>query len=265
MPCKSASLMLQENLPAEIYHSETAHISKHGLDQIRVAPYLYKQSVGRKKEQSPSMRWGELVHAWILEPQKAIDEFAVAPEGLDRRTKAGKEWALEVEESGKRVVTHAESVELMEMHQAAMDNEEFRNILKKTEHIELSVFWEDDAFGVQCRARPDMVGKNFCADLKTTSGKDFTRDAWNYRYHVQAAFYLHGLRKCGIDARDFYFVTIETEWPYFTKVLKADEIFVAKGEEEFMKDLASYKTCLVNDHWPKPESFGTLSIPNWIK
>lgn len=208
------------------------------------------------------MRWGELVHAWILEPDKIGTEYIVMQEGMDKRTKKGKLWIENELERNPFVkfVTYEENAELNEIVASVNENQLFQSLMMQSEYIEPSVYWTDETTGVKCRARPDIVGHDWIMDVKTTSATDFASESARFRYHVQAAFYLDAMQK-----KTFYFCTIQNDWPFFTQILEADEIFLARGREEYKTDLASYKMCMESGEWPGPAEYNKLTLPNWYK
>jgi exodeoxyribonuclease VIII len=91
------------------YHAHPA-ISKSHLDLIARSPLHYwARFLDPKRvipEPTPAMRIGSAVHTHVLELDKWDTEYTVAPDGLDRRTKAGKEaWAaFEAESANGRTV-----------------------------------------------------------------------------------------------------------------------------------------------------------------
>jgi hypothetical protein len=259
--CKLFSV-IKENHPSELYHADTTTISKHGLDLIHKAPLVYKHSLTAQKKQTPAMRWGEIVHTYILEYNKFLDEYAIEPEGLDKRTKEGKAWVEETKQGGFRTVSYDEHESLKQMRHSILSNEAARNLLLQGDLIEPSVYWEED--GAKCRARPDVIGKHFIADLKTTSNiRNFSKDAFNFRYHVQAAFYLSGLQVNGFEPISFRFIVVETEPPFLCQVFLSDNFFLARGADEYKKNLADYIRCTEMNEWPGLPEMASLSLPAW--
>jgi hypothetical protein len=260
--CKLFSV-IKENHPSELYHADTTSISKHGLDLIHKAPLVYKHSLTAQKKQTPAMRWGEIVHSYILEFDKFLDEYVIEPEGLDKRTKEGKAWSEEAKQQGLRAVSHDEHETLKQMYYSVVSNEDARELMHTAQMIEPSVYWEED--GAKCRARPDVVGKHFIADLKTTSNiRNFAKDAFNFRYHVQAAFYLSGLQNNGFKPIHFRFLVVETEPPFLCQVFLSDNFFLARGADEYKKDLADYIRCTEMNEWPGLPEMASLSLPAWV-
>ena len=136
---------------------------------------------------------------------------------------------------------------------------------------EQSFFWTDSETGVECKCRPDFLRSDgLVIDVKTTadaSVEAFVKSAYNYRYYVQAWWYLHGLRQCGIDAKDFIFIAVEKEPPYAVCVYAADDLMLQLGERESMKNLKTYAECLKSDIWygyEKEPQIHSLSLPDWV-
>lgn len=258
---------IHPNLPAAEYHAAPG-ISKHALDKIHRAPALWKYERDNPPDPTPAMRWGTLVHTAVLEPDRFDDEVAVSPE-INRRTNAGKaEWdAFCAANEGKTIVTPEEFTELEAIRAAVMAHPAAVRALAGEGHrIEHSLFWNhDDIF---CRARPDLIHRaGVIVDLKTTedaSPGGFQRSCFNFRYHVQAAFYLDGLAACGEPAKGFAFIAVEKKAPYLVAVYEADPEMIAAGRQAYERDLLIYAECLRTDCWPGyGDAVQTLSLPKW--
>lgn len=68
---------------------------------------------------------------------------------------------------------------------------------------QVSIFWEDEETGVPCKARLDYLKPRAIVDLKSFENsiglpirKAIARQVANYRYHIQAAFYLEAATQC---------------------------------------------------------------------
>jgi exodeoxyribonuclease VIII len=264
-----------ENLLAAEYHADKTRVSKHGLDLIRRAPAVYHARLTAPPEgRTPAQRWGTLVHLYTLEWDNVPKETAIVPGDIDRRTKAGKEaWDAFVREAGSREpVTRDEHAELVRIAEAVHDHPTAGRILAGgyASTAEMSLYWTDTDTGVKCRARPDQVTVDMLAvDLKTTlnaSADAFQRDAWKYRYHVQAAFYLDALRTLRHPAESFVFIAVEKEPPYLVQVFVATDEFVDAGRVAYKTDLETYKSCLGSGLWPGfPTDAQPLTIPAFAK
>lgn len=252
------------------YHATPA-ISKSDLDLIAKSPMHYKLSKEAQREQTPAMLLGSVTHKLVLEPEKLADEYMVAPE-VDKRTKDGKAaWAEFVAEvTDKHTVIDKAMYEQAQAVAEAVRSHPVAAKLLQGGQAELSYFWDNN--GIECKCRPDYLREDIktVIDLKTTqcsAPEEFTKSAYNYRYHVQAAWYLDGLQACGVDVEHFIFIAVETKPPYPVMVYVADELMIKLGQAEAADNLETYKKCLESDSWhgyedqPKVHS---LSLPDWV-
>lgn len=250
------------------YHASPA-ISKSKLDLIRKLPALYAYRRDNPQEQTPAMRLGSLTHTVVLEPQLFRASATVRPEGIDRRTSAGKlAWAeFEVQAEGKEIVTAEEMSKLCQIQQAVHNHPAAAKALAGSPTIEQSIFW--DVAGIACRCRPDAVTeRGVIVDLKTTrdaSPEGFAKSIAQYRYHVQAAFYSDGFRAAfGSAPRGFVFIAVETEPPYLVGVYVASETMVLRGRADYEADLARFRECRDTDTWPGySDAPLTIDLPKW--
>ena len=136
---------------------------------------------------------------------------------------------------------------------------------------EESYFWTDSVTGIECKCRPDYLRPDgIVVDLKTTenaSPEKFVKSAYDYRYYVQAWWYLHGLKQCGIDAHDFIFIAVEKKPPYAVCVYAADDLMLQLGEREAVENLRTYAECEKSGIWygyEKEPEIHSLSLPDWV-
>ncbi len=101
------------------------------------------------------------------------------------------------------------------MSKALLDCAPAKKLLSAAGKAEQSYFWTDKETGLGCKCRPDYMfdDGSTIVDLKTTTDaslKGFSRSVCNFRYHVQAGFYLHGIEQStGVRPDRFIFVAIE--------------------------------------------------------
>lgn len=250
------------------YHS-SAGISKHGLDLIRKAPALYQHKKANPEEPTPAMRWGTLAHTAILEPDKMDAETFILP-ACDRRTKEGREIYDQAirEAAGRTILTLEEAQKLNGMKEAFYADKCCQNAMQNIEHVEASLYWLDPLEDVQCRARMDVIRKDgIIIDYKTTEDatpKAFLRTVLNYRYHVQAAFYLDALKTVTGQDGTFLLIAQEKKPPYLCCVYVVGDDMVKQGRKEYREDLATFKTYFKTGYWPSISSHPiTLNLPKW--
>lgn len=250
------------------YHSQPA-ISKSGLDLIHRAPALFKYRRENPLEQTQAMRMGTLVHTAVLEPHD-LANLVIAPK-CDRRTAAGKaEWAaFEAESSGREIVSAFEFETVHAISEAVHEHDAASQALGMLAEVETSIFWTDEITDVECRCRPDGILTNdLIIDVKTTRGADpesFAKSIAQYRYHVQAAYYMDGFESAtGRKPRGFMFIAVETEPPYLVACYVASEAMILRGRDAYQRDLQTYRECIDTDTWPGLSAIPTIiDLPRW--
>jgi len=259
------------------YHAHPA-ISKSHLDKIARSPLHYwARYVDPKRvtpEPTPSMRLGSAFHTHTLELSKWDDEWAVAPAGIKRTTKAGKEaWAefLAIAH-GRQILTAEEGEKVQHMGRAVWKHPAAAMLLAMNGEPETTHMWRDAATGLQCKCRPDWLSDDgkIAVDLKSTrdaSPRGFRQSVMAYRYGVQAAWYSHGIEQAtGIRPEAFIFIAVETEAPYGVGVYAADEELIEHGWRLCQRDLQKIADCREADKWPSySDAIETLTLPDWAK
>lgn len=253
------------------YHLHEA-VSKSDLDLINKSPAHYIEAKMCPKEQTPSMLLGSVVHKLILEPETFCHEYAVCPE-IDRRTKAGKEQWKEFTDGLTDDITVIDKAtyELALTVAEAVKNHPVASRLLTGGQAEQSYFWNHKS-GTECKCRPDYLRTDIktVVDVKTTqdaSPEEFTKTAYKFRYHVQAAWYTDGLKQCGIDINNFMFIVVETKAPYNVMVYAADDNMMTLGRSEAEKNLETYISCKKCNNWHGYEEspkINSLSLPEWV-
>lgn len=251
------------------YHVHKA-VSKSDLDLINRSPMHYKAAKENPVVQTDAMLFGSVVHKLVLEPEIFATEYVVSPK-CDRRTKDGKaRWKEFLESIEEETVISEELFAEAQTVAEAVHSNPIASRLFQGGKAEQSHFWTDSETGVECKCRPDYLRGGIAVDLKTTadaSPESFTKSAYNYRYHVQAWWYLHGLKQCGIDVHDFIFVAVEKTPPYAVCVYAADDLMLELGECEALRNLRTYAECVDTGIWhgyEKEPQIHSLSLPDWV-
>jgi exodeoxyribonuclease VIII len=257
------------------YHAHPA-ISKSHLDLIARSPLHYwARYIDPKRvipEPTPAMRIGSAVHTHVLELHKWDAEYAIAPDGLDRRTKAGKEaWAaFEAEANGKTVLSREDADLVMHMGRAVLSHPAAAMLLNMDGEAETTHMWTEPTTGLQCKCRPDWLTKHgIMVDLKTTedaSPREFRRSIAKWRYHCQAGWYTAGLEAAtGMKPAAFIFIAVEKKPPFAVGVYAADEQMIERGYEIAMRDLQTLAECKASGHWPAySDRIEPISLPAWM-
>lgn len=229
-------------------------VNKSSLWELTRSPAHYRWALEHPRADTAALLLGRALHAAILTPTAFRRDFAVLPEDLDRRTKAGRAaWDVFVTENrGKTILTHDDAETVKSIAQAVKSNPQARELLKGTRR-EVALFWTDAESGLPCKAKLDAVRRGLILDLKTTTDaslKAFTRDVVSRGYDVQAAHYLDGHRARYGEEADFFFIAVEKTPPFAVAVYRLDEGFVEYGERRRRELLDKLAECRENDFWP---------------
>ncbi|HCT7069728.1 TPA: exodeoxyribonuclease VIII [Escherichia coli] len=256
----------------ENYHAGPG-VSKSQLDDIADTPalYLWRKNAPVDTTKTKTLDLGTAFHCRVLEPEEFSNRFIVAPE-FNRRTNAGKEeekaFLMKCASTGKTVITAEESRKIELMYQSVMALPLGQWLVESAGHAESSIYWEDPETGILCRCRPDKIIPEFhwIMDVKTTADiQRFKTAYYDYRYHVQDAFYSDGYEaQFGVQPTFVFLVastTIECG-RYPVEIFMMGEEAKLAGQLEYHRNLRTLADCLNTDEWP---AIKTLSLPRWAK
>ena len=112
---------IYRNVKITDYHSGDG-LSATGLCELMRSPLHYITSLKTPHKETPALKLGSATHCAILEPERFAREYIKAG-NLDRRTKEGKAAWLEIEQSGKIVLTPEEYDKVTSMTLAIRNHE----------------------------------------------------------------------------------------------------------------------------------------------
>ena len=286
----------QEDYGSERWKAAKNYISKSGLVRLKESPDHFRN--GEPFVETPEIIFGRMYHCFVLQPEKFKQEYFVFDdqiaidaliakansEGKDiqkpRATKEYKEWyeGQMKQAEGKIMIDRDQSDRLNAMKDKLMKHP-YANILISKGIPEQGIMGELETkvgkIGVKFIPDQRNDNKHICIELKTTaraSKEDFPKEAANYDYHIQAAFYSDMLELFYNDKRPvkFIFIAQEKRKPFAFNIFEASPKFIAQGRYEYEMLLMLYKYCLDNDYWPGyqvfcPNKYGILDLdlPNW--
>lgn len=263
---------IYKGIPNEEYHAGP-EVSKTTLDHVNQSPgaVLWSKKAPEDEENKEALNIGDALHALLLEPERFDDQYFCVTAPVERRSNAGKaHWQSIVNEAGKRPILMKEDVRKLKlMHDSVMAYPDARMLLEADGLAEPSIYWKDKRTGVNCRCRPDkaIIKHNVCLDVKSTADiAKFWRSVWEYRYHVQDAFYSDGWAAgLNTDLPDFVLLVVSTSincGRYPVKLIRLTDYYKDLGRRAYQENLDTYADCLANDEWPGIE---TLDAPAWAK
>jgi hypothetical protein len=271
---------LHDNIPAERYHDDpceapslSSGIARTILSQSLFHAYHEHTRLGGvKSEATPAMVMGNLVHAMLAGES---DSYEIGNFD-DFKTKDARAW--------RDGVAAAKKLPVLEKH---VDNA--RPIVKATREKaamglttdpfsvgkpEVTAVWrEDDAW---CRARFDRLildegGYADIWDWKTTTSvavDDLARKIIDEGYHIQAAFYMRGLRKLlprFAGRISFVFVFVESSAPYSARRVTLSNSFLTIGDGQVHKAIEAWKQATKTNVWSDGATeTANLEAPTWF-
>ena len=264
-------------------------ISKSGLDLIAQSPLHYWARYinpdRERQEPTPAMLIGTAIHSAVLEPELFDSEYVVVPEDAPKRpsvtqlnakkpsddTLAAIDWWHGFNEAaaGKAVLSSADYAACTAIAGQVRSHPAAR-VLFTNGVAEQSAYWVDDETGVQCKCRPDwLIAGVAIVDVKSSenaSAAAFQRSVVSWRYHVQAAWYLDGIRAAtGENLQAFMFAVFEKKPPYASAFYYADADMLEIGRREYRRNLALYADCMSRNVWPGYSSeILPISLPTWV-
>ena len=249
------------------YHGRKTHLSSTDVRTHKKNKKQFKYSLTHDLiKQTKAMADGTAVHAFFLERDKFDTDFVIKPADMRLNTKVGKEWALE--HQNKIIIDSELGNNLYEMEKSFMDSPA-RLIYDKQGQSELSYFWDDLGL-VKGKCRPDWISNdgNIVVDIKTTtdaSPKGFQKSIANWGYHLQLGWYIRGLQKLGLPAKEFIFIAIEKTPPFSVGVYRANKEMITYANDEINNLVYDIDESLKSDDFPDytPEILD-LGLPNWM-
>jgi exodeoxyribonuclease VIII len=205
--------------------------------------------------ESDALRLGTALHTMVLECDQFVDSYAVTPEGIDRRTKDGKAQyeTFVANNDGKVFLSAEEARNIVAMTKSINHHPTASELLHGRTETEVSLFWDQN--GVPCKCRMDAVNGEWRAivDLKTTvdaSPNAWTRSLANFKYHVQAAWYIDAAHKAGFEVDSVIFIAVEKTYPHAVACYRIDEVSIGEGRRACDRALRMYADCLRTGIYP---------------
>jgi hypothetical protein len=240
-------------------------LSYSSLKEFAKSPRHYLDYLNRKRETTPAMLFGSMVHCLLLEPSKFNKQFAVMGT-IDKRTTAGKEaYAKFVEESvGKDVVMENDYNEAMALADNVLSNTKLAPWIQNCHQYEQE--FRHEVRGLPIRGFFDGVAEDYILEVKTTmdaSPENLMRDFYNRQYHMQAGIYNI------VSDKPIKYLIIETRSPYDAYIADATDNYLKKGHELFSDTITRFNKCMEDNEWHKGYEFNSpyikIDLPSWVK
>lgn len=250
-------------------YDSLAALNYSGSKELLKTPAAYRAYLDAPREETKALRMGSLTHALVLEPETVVSRFAMLPDDIDRRTKAGKEAyeAFTLGAAGKTIVPADDWSVCCNVALAMVARIKDLGLTVTATELMLTV----DYCGVPLKAAIDAIatdanGDEWIIDLKTTedaSAKGFLQSVRAYRYNLQAHFYRTVYHiQTGKRTKGFIFVAAEKSAPFLSASYQLGPELMTYAVADFEQAVSTYKGCVALDEWPGyPKEIVELDIP----
>ena len=268
-----------EGVPSDIYHNKMAYAySRSDIDAVSMSPSNLIQKRNGPRNETDSLLFGQAFHARMEhhDNESTYLKLVAVPPALSRATKEGKEAHAKFEAENKgKLILDTKEWDLLENMLLSLKAHPDANALLTTKGLAEETFvWRDPDTGIICKCRPDKrlleappgLPEHMVIDWKTARACDFKslRDSiGENRYHVQAAFYLDGIKAVlGHDVGPFVNVFIEkgNRFRVVLGVLTDDAI--EEGRRIYKANLVKIAECEKTKVWP---GFVDFNLPTWAQ
>lgn len=284
-----------ENLPADEYHAHPA-ISRSALEKVDISlehyydKYLAEDADAAEKEESPALAFGRAFHSYLLEPEVFRRDYVILPEDAPKKPTKSQLNAKKLsdatqeiiawwnnfyrENEGKVIQSHKDHQTLVAMAQKVEKHPKARELFTGDGKNEVSIFWTDKETGIECKARFDrlVMKKNgvIIVDPKTSQSaapEDFKRNAYNYGYHTQTAFYWDGFKQVfGFPPAGFVNLVFEKTRPFTLSCFEAEDGFIQAGRARNRENLRKLAEARTTGHYPGySDDFIPLCLPEYVE
>lgn len=256
-----------------IIHDETTYRQHVGLNfssakNLLKSPLHFKAAQEAKREPSKNMLFGSIVHAKVLEGKNY--PVAVMPDGLDGRTKEGKDW--KAANAGKETISQDDWKQCQRMIDAVMGNKDVAYLLSLKGESEVGIV--QDYRGTKIKGRIDRLfkdenGAHCVLDLKSTQSAlkhDFSASCSQFCYWLQAAFYsaLVALEFQLENRCPYYIVCVENTDACDVCIYSLSPEAFAVGQAQMERVVDLFKSCTTSGIWPGSSSgIAEITPPQW--
>ena len=110
-------------IPDRQTYDATVALNYSGAKALLVSGAHYRHYLNQDREPTPALILGSAIHCAVLQPELYGSLYATAPEGIDRRTSAGKaSWAeFATLNEGKTILKAEDALTVEQMSTAARD------------------------------------------------------------------------------------------------------------------------------------------------
>ena len=241
------------------------------MDRRRLYEAYFVTREAEQPEPTDPMRKGTACHTAILEPERFASLVIEYPRELLAKngavsTTEAKAFRDEHQAAGRIVLKSAEAAQVRAMADSV------RRVCGKwlayPSDKEQAVYWTDTVTGLPCKLRLDWLIRRQTAllfDLKTSadaSPPKFRNRCEDGGYWLQASHYTDGIKHAlGIEAVEFYFVVVETDYPFTCALYSLDHASLAAANVTRRRLLNDLAGCLASGDFSEPWESDVTVLP----
>jgi hypothetical protein len=224
------------------------HLAKNALSSsacklLLSSPKTYHYVTKYGQDESDAFTVGRLVHLMALEPHR-VAEYDI----IDVQSKNTNIWK-EAKARGGQIITKKEYNEARRIADALLRNE---SVLGYIQGCQFEVPAIGMIEGIPFRAKADILGDNFIADLKTTQDlRAWPFSARKYCYDMQAYIYT---RLFGVPIDKFIFIAIDKA-SLDVGIYTISPAFVEEGEKKLQEAISIYKEFFMGKDNPELDNY----------
>lgn len=251
---------LVHDLPEIEYHAGT-ELSSTGAKRILRSPAHYRWEQEHRIEKA-AYDMGHVVHGLVLGTGLVVVQI----DAVDWRSKVAQQQRADAYAAG-HVPMLTKDFERAQRMADAVREHPTAGPLFTGGSAEVSLFWTDEATGVECRGRIDYLRDGAAVDLKTTTDADpsaFGRTAAKFSYDLQTQWYAEGYHAITGQHVESLHVLVETSAPHGVSVVQLDDEALHIGALKAAQARETYRQCVETGQWPGyPTNVHLVGLPAW--
>lgn len=264
------------------------------LKYMSISPRMFRYRLTHPEPRKRAWVLGGAIHCMVLEPDAfmgryiVLDAETVKEVAPGRGSKEGKAIVAEHPEMstaamtsdeytaacvaltfpGKEALTEKQHATCVAASEAVREHRAARDLLRGG-LAEESISWIDERTGFKCKGRCDYLRPDLVIDLKSSrdpSPSKFERDALNYGYAAQVAFYHDGSRaakRTNGDRRPCV-IAVRTKDDFDVAAFELTQETLDIGRAIYRNLIDRVAECTAAGYWPgvAPE-LRSLNLPPW--
>jgi len=267
---------------AEQYHADDEWIGSSMVKRfIERGPTHYHRLYVSHEQPKPvpisDMIFGTGFHLAALQPELFETQVVRGLEGLNLKSSKdrAKRDQFAADNHGKIILPPEEYDSIEPMLQATLACPGIAELLHQGGRIEQGYRWINEESGVPCKALIDILNPgeetpHQIVDLKTSSDPQleaFSRDAYNYGYHISGVHYCEAIVECLGEPEPEYLLVVVDKRPPYTEpaIYRFGPREWGLGRHRRQLALNQLGVCYEYQEWT-PDHYGEvreIAFPGW--